>query len=235
MFRQADDVLGIARAETTTRSSSTAKDAPDGALAHVERADAAYRRLGRRGQVDIIAVLSPCVGPRPCEGDRAVRGQPRAATRTTRGPQRISPRLPRSPPRAERRHGCGPEKPRPRPGRISRTSERTSGSARPQPRCSGTIGGDLRRLGRVRARCSSKAWATRAIGPSTATGTATSSPGSERRRSSAAIPRPRPRSPRRPAASLTADRRGDAHLVASSGLTRAVRDWSGSEVGAARA
>jgi len=78
VFRQADDVLGIARAETTYASILEYERRSDGALAHVERAAAAYRSLGRRGQVDIIAVLCALSGtttvPRAtdlCEGSLA--------------------------------------------------------------------------------------------------------------------------------------------------------------------
>ena len=107
VFRQADDVLGIARAEATYVLLLDWNTRPDAALVHAERADAAYRSLGRRGQMDATAVLLAV------RGTTTVREATRACERSLAGhpdsprAARVPPRLPRSPPRPERRQGRG--------------------------------------------------------------------------------------------------------------------------------
>jgi tetratricopeptide (TPR) repeat protein len=56
VLTEADDVIGVARAETTYVNLLLANRRLDGAFAHAERADAAYRSLGRSGQIDTTAV-----------------------------------------------------------------------------------------------------------------------------------------------------------------------------------
>jgi tetratricopeptide (TPR) repeat protein len=81
VFTEADDAIGVARAETTYVNLLLANGRLDEAFAHVEPADAAYRRLGRSGQVDTAAVLVALRGSttvqeaiRACE--RSLAGQP---------------------------------------------------------------------------------------------------------------------------------------------------------------
>jgi tetratricopeptide (TPR) repeat protein len=86
VFTEADDVIGVARAEMTYANLLVGNGRVDGAFAHVERADAAYRRLGRSGQVDTTAVVVALRGSmtvreatRACErGLAAHRDSPRA-------------------------------------------------------------------------------------------------------------------------------------------------------------
>ncbi len=156
VFRQVDDVLGIARAETTYATILEYGRRADAALEHLERADAAYRRLGRRGQVDAIAALCAVRGtttvPKAtsmCEGSLARHpDNPRARAyllvylgvlRALSGDMR----------------GCPGSLGR-APGRISGTSVRTSGSAPPPLRCSGRRRRS-RETGRVRARSTNRA------------------------------------------------------------------------------
>ena len=80
-FTEVDDVLGIARAEHMYVMLFQWNSRPDGAFAHAERADAAYRRLGRNGQIDASAVLCALQGStdvqeaiRACE--RSLAGHP---------------------------------------------------------------------------------------------------------------------------------------------------------------
>ncbi len=56
VFEQADDVLGIARAESTYAIVLEWERRVDGVLAHVERAEAAYQRLGHHGHTDQLAI-----------------------------------------------------------------------------------------------------------------------------------------------------------------------------------
>jgi tetratricopeptide (TPR) repeat protein len=81
VFGRADDLLGIARAETMYVTLLEWNRRPDAAFLHAERADAAYRRLGRRGQMDTTAVLLAVRGTttvheatRACE--RSLAGHP---------------------------------------------------------------------------------------------------------------------------------------------------------------
>jgi tetratricopeptide (TPR) repeat protein len=62
VLTEADDVLGIARAELTYTNLMLRSNHADSAFAHAERADAAYRRLGRSGQMDNVAVLAAMMG-----------------------------------------------------------------------------------------------------------------------------------------------------------------------------
>jgi DNA-binding SARP family transcriptional activator len=80
------DVLGIARTESAYTLIYNWCNLPDRALAHAERADAAYRRLGRGGQVDTIAVMAATRGSttvrdatRACE--RAIAEHPNSSRR----------------------------------------------------------------------------------------------------------------------------------------------------------
>jgi tetratricopeptide (TPR) repeat protein len=57
VFTEADDVLGIARTESAYTFLYNWFNLSDRAFAHAERADAAYRRLGRSGQTDTFTVL----------------------------------------------------------------------------------------------------------------------------------------------------------------------------------
>jgi tetratricopeptide (TPR) repeat protein len=62
VFTEVDDVLGIARTESAYAALCNWNSLPDSAFAHAERADAAYRRLGRSGQIDALAVLCALQG-----------------------------------------------------------------------------------------------------------------------------------------------------------------------------
>ena len=86
VFRQADDALGIARAEATYVLLLDWNTRPDAAFVHAERADAAYRRLGRRGQMDATAVHLAV------RGTTTVREATRACERSLAG-HPDSPRL----------------------------------------------------------------------------------------------------------------------------------------------
>jgi DNA-binding SARP family transcriptional activator len=63
-FLEEDDVLGLARAESTYASVSMWCKRLDDVLAHAERAEAAYRRLGRRGYMATYAVGAAIGGTR---------------------------------------------------------------------------------------------------------------------------------------------------------------------------
>ena len=62
VFLQENDVLGMARVELTYALLSTWCQRWDDVLAHAERAEAAYRRLGRRGEIDTLAVVAAIRG-----------------------------------------------------------------------------------------------------------------------------------------------------------------------------
>jgi DNA-binding SARP family transcriptional activator/tetratricopeptide (TPR) repeat protein len=62
VFKEADDVIGVARAELACMNLLFATRHVDSAFAHAERADAAYRRLGRSGQVDVSAASAAMKG-----------------------------------------------------------------------------------------------------------------------------------------------------------------------------
>jgi tetratricopeptide (TPR) repeat protein len=62
VFQQEDDVLGMARAESTYAYLSAWRKRWDDVLAHGERAEAAYRRLGRRGDMDVFVVFAAVCG-----------------------------------------------------------------------------------------------------------------------------------------------------------------------------
>jgi DNA-binding SARP family transcriptional activator len=65
VLTEADDVRGIARAELTYANLELMIRHADIAFAHAERADAAYRRLGRSGQMDTSAVRAAMTGSTP--------------------------------------------------------------------------------------------------------------------------------------------------------------------------
>jgi tetratricopeptide (TPR) repeat protein len=62
VLTETDDVRGIARAELTYVTLELMIRHADSAFAHAERADAAYRRLGRSGQMDTPAVQAAVAG-----------------------------------------------------------------------------------------------------------------------------------------------------------------------------
>jgi tetratricopeptide (TPR) repeat protein len=81
VLADADDVRGIARAELTYATLELMTRHADSAFAHAERADAAYRRLGRSGQMETSAVQAALMGSttvpeaiRACE--RGLAGHP---------------------------------------------------------------------------------------------------------------------------------------------------------------
>lgn len=86
VLTEADDVIGVARAETTYAHLLMRYGRVDEAFAHVEHADAAYRRLGRIGQVDTTAVLAALRGSIPVQ--EAIRACERSLAE-----QQDSPRL----------------------------------------------------------------------------------------------------------------------------------------------
>jgi len=62
LFTDDDDVVGVARTEMAYVNLLTFESRHDGVFAHAERADAAYRRLGRSGEMDTTAVLAAVHG-----------------------------------------------------------------------------------------------------------------------------------------------------------------------------
>ena len=233
VFGQADDALGIARAEATYVLLLDWNTRPDAAFVHAERADAAYRRLGRRGQMDATAVHLAV------RGTTTVREATRACERSLAG-HPDSPRLRAyllvylgflralNGDRAAAREAAA----------AARSHLQELGEEVGLGTSAAAMFGDIEAIfGRlaayprgVRARSGLHARSPRV--PRLARllpRPARRDRARVRRSSHRGLARrggPQPHDPRR------AD---DEHLVEASGIPRAVRDWSGAEVGASRA